>query len=243
MAQSRAAARAAAALACAAVATVALAVAASSPAAAPATAAQLVRTAVADAKAMGSVHITASLHATGRSGTLTSDVARTEGRQDFAFSSGAQAHVLLLDQLVFFSGNRAAMLHYFDLPTAVVREVGDHWVSVPPTNAGYAMLAAGVTLPSALAEITPTGRLTETAPLRIDGAAAIGIRGQAPAASGGHGTEVMYVTRGGRPLPLTVASHLEFTGEPSSTATTTLSHWGERVSLRAPTGVFPAAGL
>lgn len=204
-------------------------------------AAQLLHTALSDANARGSVHEVESEKSSKVSGTLSADVSTHEGRQDITHSGGEQAHVLVVGGTAYFSGNQAALIHYFGLPAAVALKVGTRWVSVPSSSSGYSVVAAGTTLSSALGSFAIPGHLTQTAPTKVDGQPVVGIHGKG--SIGGSASAslsvTVYVSRTSTPLPVR-ASYTYSTG---GSVTLDLSGWGERLALHAPSNVIPTAQL
>jgi hypothetical protein len=204
------------------------------------TAAQLLHTALADAAARGSVHQTLSEVFGTRRATYSDDVSTSSGRQAITASGGIQAHVLVLAHVAYISGNEAGLVSYFGFPAAIAKRVGNRWVSVPSSTGAYATVSAAATLSSALADITPSGQLTTTAPTTIAGQAVVGIRGRPPASLRQTGTATIYVTRSSHPLPVYVTITL---ANAAGTVTSTLSNWGERVAITAPANAIPASRL
>jgi hypothetical protein len=207
-------------------------------------AAQLLRTALADASARGSVHEVQTAVASKVTIGIATDVATNEGRQEITHSGGEQAHVLVVGGTAYFSGNQAALIHYFGLPASVAHTVGTRWVSVPSSNSGYAAVAANLTLASALKSLTPPGALTETAPTRVDGQSVVGIRGTPGSADGKDASNILYISSSSTPLPVAGSASSKGGGSTQAfTSTITLSGWGERVALTAPTNVISASKL
>jgi hypothetical protein len=195
----------------------------------------LEQTALRDALSKGSVHELAV--ATEGSLTFTSDddVATDEGRQNIMKSGGVHAHVLIVGGNAYYSGNQTTLTSYFGLTPHLAQQVGSNWVRLSPTDPGYATVAADATLPSALDELKLGGVLSETGPTKIDGQNVVGIRATRHE-SGATGSVVMYVTSSAPPLPVSVDITAR-NKQGTLHSTTTLSDWGEPVSLTAPTNV------
>jgi hypothetical protein len=206
------------------------------------TAAQLLKTALGDATARGSVHERTVEVAGSRRVTFSDDVTADSGRQNITASGGISAHVLVIGKTAYISGNQPALITYFGFPRADATSIGDRWVSVPSTNPDYANVAGDATLPSSLANLVPPGELTELGASKLDGESVVGLREALPASFGAKGTMTIYVTRSTRPLPVfatLTARHAGVTG----TETTSWSDWGEPVSLKRPTDVIPSGKL
>ncbi len=228
----------ASAVACAAVSV--LGAAGGSSAAAVSPAARLVATALHDASVRGSMH-EVGVAVEGKSTvTLTDDLSLAGGRQDIVHFGGEHAHVLIVGDTAYFSGNEAALTGYFGLSAQSARKVGSRWVSVPKSNRDYRQLAAGATLISALGQLSPPGKLTETAPTTIDGQSVIGIRGTPASQAGATASSVLYISRSKDPLPVRLSvSVTSSNGDVRSTVD--VSGWGEHVVLTAPSGAIPIA--
>lgn len=217
-----------------------LAVAGGSTAATVSPGARLVASALHDASVRGSMH-EVGVAVEGKSTvTLTDDLSLAGGRQDIVHFGNEHAHVLIVGTTAYFSGNQAALTGYFGLSAQSARKVGTRWVSVPKSNRDYAQLAAGATLISALGQLSPPGKLTETAPTTIDGQSVVGIRGTPANQAGATASSILYVTRSKDPLPVRLSvSVTSSSGNVRSTVD--LSGWGEHVVLTAPTGAIPVA--
>ena len=207
----------------------------------PASAVQLLHMAMSDASARGSAHEAESGHTQTATITFADDLGARQGQQTISVSEGWRARVLIVNGTAYISGNQAALVHYFGFPAAVARKVGTSWVSIPPSNPAYSTVAADATLPSALRTITPGGHLTETAPTKVDGTPAIGIRGTGPSVSSGVASSslTLYVSRSAAPLPLRAT----VSDTHGSTYTIILSDWGEHLALKAPTTAIPVSKL
>jgi hypothetical protein len=204
-------------------------------------AAALMRTALSDGNAQGSVHATEVETAASLRATLTDDVATHEGRQEITHSGGEKAHVLVVGGVAYLSGNQAALVHYFGFPAAVAREVGSRWVSIPSPSSGYSTVAAGATLASTIESLAIPGHVSETKPTTFGGQPVVGIHGNVPIQGSPHSTvaATLYVSRASRPLP--VGEIYKYSN--GGTATVTLSNWGESVKLSAPTNTIPESKL
>jgi hypothetical protein len=199
-------------------------------------ASQLLNAALRDARARGSAHEVEQWLTSKASGTYSDDVGLSEGRQQIQISGGVRAHTLILDGTAYTSGNQAAFVQFFGFPAAVARTIGTRWVSTPRSDTAYATVARDATLPSALADVTPSGHLTETADQR-SWVGAIAITGANSLF--GPGTFTLYVSRSSTPLPLGAT----FSGTKVMTATFVFSDWGEALALKAPANAIPISKL
>lgn len=204
----------------------------------------LLRQALADADAQGSVHQVSTDVTAGERATFTDDVAARTGRQDITLTGGSLARVVVVGPTAYFEGNQRALTAYFGIPLSVARELGSRWVEVPSSNRAYGSVSAAATLPSALSELTPTGHLTETTPMKVGGVAVVGIRGAAPTMLKQPGKETLYLSRTRYPLPVSATLQLARSGAaPASTISTTLTHWEEPLRIGRPANSIPISRL
>jgi len=206
------------------------------------TAAQLLKTALADATARGSVHESTVEVSGSRRVTLSDDVAVDAGRQNITVSGGISAHVLVIGETAYISGNQPALITYFGFPSADATVIGDQWVSVASTNPDYANVASDATLPSALADLIPHGELTELDATKVDGESVVGLRAALPPSFKAKGTMTIYITRSSHPLPVS-ASLIARRAGMTATSMSTLRDWGEAVSVKRPTDPIPSSKL
>ena len=221
--------------------TVMLSVAGGAQATQTPSAAALMRLALTDAIARGSVHEVETQTSSKVAGGLSGDIGTHNGRQDITRSGGQLAHVLVIGSTAYVSGNQAALLHYFGFPAAIAGKIGTRWVSVPSSNSGYAVITAGVTLASAMQELAIPGQLTEKSAGIVDGQSVTAIHSKA-VRTGTKSVTVsvtMYVTRTLTPLPVRVA----FSYSNGATTSVQFSGWNERLALKAPTNVIPVTSL
>lgn len=207
------------------------------------TAVQLLKMALSDAKARGSVHESTVEVAGSRRVTFSDDVANDSGRQNITVSGGVSAHVLVIGKTAYISGNQAALIRYFGFPRADATVIGDRWISLTSTSPGYATVASDATLPSALGDdFTANGKLTELGATKMDGVSVVGLRAVLPPSFGAKGTMTIYVTRSSHPLPVVAILKASHAGKTVSSMSS-LSDWGEPVSVRRPADVIASNKL
>ncbi len=228
------------ALACVVLTGLPLALVATSQAAQTRTAAQLLKAAFSDATASGSVHQSMINVSEGLSSTFSDDVATDSGRQNITRSGGINAHVLVIGKTAYISGDLAALTTYFGFSRSIATKIGDRWVSIASTNAGYATVASDATLTSVMTNLTPHGQLTELAATEMHGQSVIGVRGALPSSL--NGTVTVYITRSTHPLPVFAVFKAQARGI-TVTSTSTMSAWGERLALKRPADVISASKL
>ena len=175
--------------------------------------------------------------------TFSDDVAVDSGRQNITVSGGISAHVLVIGKTAYISGNQPALITYFGFPRADATVIGSRWVSLTSTNPDYATVASDATLPSALRDgFTANGKLTELGATKMDGESVVGLREVLPPSSGAKGTVTIYITRSSHPLPVVAIVRASHAGKTASSRST-LSDWGEALSVKRPADVIPSNKL
>jgi hypothetical protein len=201
----------------------------------------LLNTALRNALARKSVHEVETEKAPKVSDSVVTDAGTNQGRQQITHSGGEKGQVVVVGGTAYFSGNQAALTHYFGLPAAVASKVGARWVSVPASSSGYSAVAGGTSLSAVLGSFDVPGQLKETAPTQVDGQPAVGITGKGPVTGSTTASvsAIIYVTRASTPLPVRAV----YTFSTGGSVTLDLSGWGEHLALKAPANVIPVAQL
>jgi hypothetical protein len=198
----------------------------------------LLNQAFADARAKGSFHQVLTEVTGGVHSLLEDDVTLDSGRQTIVSSDGTRAELVVIGKTVYVTGNHHALKSFFKFTTGQVAVIGSNWVSIPSTSTAYASLAYDVTVSTALAEVAPTGHLTEGPRATIDGQRVVAITGNVPSpfAGGTDGKATIYVTVSSDPLP--VSGMIEVTQRNNSRLTLMgkMGDWGQHVPVKPPTG-------
>jgi hypothetical protein len=193
---------------------------------------------VSAAKHAGSVRISVQFFSGKTTGQSLQDSTLNAGQITVAI--GAQrASIVLSKGVGYLFANSAAITGYLGFPQTLTSALANKWISVQPTDVGYASYVANVSLTSALATITPRGELIAGKKTKVNGKAVYSIGGLGP---GGQGrTELFYAAKG-RPLPVEV---VQTSGSGSNVAgeIISFSRWGEKVTLAKPTSPIPLAAI
>ena len=196
-------------------------------------ASQWLRAALRDAQTRGSVHELEANAIHGISVSISADVAAHDGRQQLIVAGTDLVRIVVLGGNVYCSASPAAALaNYCSVRSTAATIVGKGWIRIPRSNSAYATIAGGVTLPSALVGVTPTGRLSETEKTS-DGVRLVGITGAADVISRPFTTVTLWISTSRTPLPITAILK-----GPSSTGAAAFSGWGERVAITPPAPAF-----
>jgi hypothetical protein len=125
------------------------------------------------------------------------------------------------------------------LPSLTASAFSDKWISISPSESAFTSVTSGLTLGSALREVTPTGDITRGKSKRVDGQRSTSIIG-----TGLTGQEhaVLFIAAGGKRLPVEAVAS-SGTGKGASGELVAFSRWGERVSAAKPASATPLAVL
>ena len=209
-----------------------------SPVARSGTANRILTAAITSAKKAGSVRVTVHFFSGRTTGELVQDSARASAEQTVAIGK-ERVSIVLSKGTVYFSGNTQGLIHYFGLTDAVATTLADKWISASPSDSAFPTLAAGLTLSSALKEVSPTGSVVEGKRRTIDGQATTSLSGTGPA---GISRVTLFITAHGKSLPVEAVGS-GGSAEEASGEIVTFSRWGEAVHVPVPAESVPISTL
>jgi hypothetical protein len=165
---------------------------------------------------------------------VTGDSGIADGRQ-VIIGAGARWEALVVNGKVFISGD-AKGLEDEGFPSSVAVTYANKWISIAPTDSPYKSVIAELALYPALEDLSPTGKLTLTAPTTLDGRRVIGVRGSVRTSKGStaKGTVILYVSTTSPTVPVAYSATASDQGQ-TAVETGTFSDWGEVVHFTAPT--------
>jgi hypothetical protein len=199
----------------------------------------LLKSAISAATRAGSVRVTVHFFSGKTTGVLVQDSSQDSGEQTVAIGK-ERGSVVLRNGTVYFSGNRSGLVNYFGMTEAVASTLSNRWVSATSADSSYAALTAGLTLSSALKEVSPTAHIVTGRTRTIHGDATTSVSGTVPA---GLAQVSLFIAKKGRPLPVeAVGSEGTKTGS-SSGEIVAFSRWGETVHVPQPTDSVPISVL
>jgi hypothetical protein len=201
------------------------------------TASQELQTAFAAANQEGSVRISVHFFSGNTTGQLQQDTGQNSGVQTVAIGK-ERISIALIKGVAYFTGNAIGLAKYFGLPQTLAKSLAGRWISVSPTDSGYQSVINGLTLSSAMTEVTPTGAVSLGKPSKVNGKSTVSVVGLS---SGGATRITLFIAASGKPLPVEAAS--SGTSKVRSGEIITFSRWGEKVRLPQPTRVIPVSSL
>jgi hypothetical protein len=139
----------------------------------------------------------------------------------------------------YFSGNAPGLTSYFGVAKSKVPDLVGHWISVSPTDSGFQSVTAGLTLASALKEVSPSGSISKGKKKIVNGSPAISIVGTDAAS----GTRVLlFVSQSGKHLPVE-AVESSGSGEAAAGEIVTFTRWAEKFHAPTPSGSIPISSI
>ena len=161
-------------------------------------------------------------------------------------SSGTNSFDLrLVNGIVYFRGNQAAVIDQLGVPLPKAPSIAQRWVSVRRSDAVYRGFEAGITTKSNISQLTSVMVPGSTTPLsgssepqtQIVGGVVVGSHKQTA------GTARLNVINS-TSLPVSLTGQAsDLTSGATISLAWTFSHWGERVTVKAPSSSTPFASL
>jgi hypothetical protein len=202
-------------------------------------ASQVLAVTLAAARSEGSVHVAA----TGPSETY--DIGLNEGTQTISGGTEGNATLVVVPDRAYVKGDAAFLENDLGLSSSVASLYAGKWISFDPTDPDYQAVIDGDTVGSTLSESTPQGQLTLSSARTFEGQNVVEVSGglgEALTKQGVTGSDVLYVSTSAPYLPVAFIQSTSLNGQ-SNTLKLTFSSWGEKVSVRAPTGATPFSSI
>jgi len=196
----------------------------------PGSASQLVKAAIAAAKHQGSVRVTVHFVTGNVTGEVVEDSARQSGVQTVAIGK-ERISIILLNGTAYVTGNSQGLISYFGFPASIASTMAGRWISITPSEPGYQSVIAGLTLSSALTEVSPTGTLSEGKRSTVDNQSTWSVLGTG---SAHQPPTTLFVATSGRGLPVGAVT-ARHGGTTLTGQIVTFSRWGETVHIPQPT--------
>jgi len=167
--------------------------------------------------------------------TIVGDAAADRGVQRITFRADGRAGrvtVAVVKAKAYVRGDAFTLENYMGFASAAAAADAGRWLVV--SKGGFATVAEGVRLASAIEELRLPAPLTLRPRTSIGGIRVFGISG-AVARFGHRYTETVFVRASGVPLPVMEVGH-----GGGNLLSVRFSRWNERVSVSAPAGARPA---
>jgi hypothetical protein len=197
----------------------------------------LLNAALHDAAAASGVHELARETAPGVAVSMRNDIGPTSGRQQID-ANGGRSVVIVAGGRVYFRGDAFALAGTYQFPITVAQEYAGKWLSMGPTDAGYAQVSGAVTLGSDFRQVVFTGPVGSHPVTLADGRRATAITGMINGPTGTPISAALDVTTSGTVLPIALHARSR-----QVTQDVSWSDWGQPVAFTVPAGAVPVAGL
>lgn len=140
---------------------------------------------------------------------------------------GATAYVRMSAELISLEFGRSAP------------QLANKWISIVRTDKAFAGVTTGMLFSSMLAQVLPSGTLSKSKVVTLDGVKVIALNGGANARLGlSAAKQTLFVAARAPYLPVALDAAGRSQGVPT-TLTVTFSHWGESLHYRAPASSLP----
>ncbi len=206
----------------------------------------LLAAALANANAQRSLHYVSVTASKQQTVTISGDVTTDSGWQTIVDRDGTKSYVSevrLLHHECYIRGDVGSLRSFFGLTAGDSTRYAGRWISVVPSDSYYDSAAAALTVSSVIDEIElgkpVSGGPTVTVNRQLRSTLHGSLTG--PAVAGAKGSANLTVTAGRMPLP--VRWWATITSPGSFVDSTTLSRWGERVTVVAPRLSVPMAEI
>jgi len=190
-----------------------------------------------NAVASSGVHESAHETAPGVAVSMLNDIGPASGRQRID-ANGGHSVVIVAGGRAYFRGDAIALAGTYQFPITLARAYAGKWISMGPTDTGYAQISGAVTLASDFHQIAFTGTVSSHPVTLADGRRATAITGMMDGPTGTPIPATLDVSTTGTVLP--IALHA---GNRQVAQDVTWSRWGQPVAFTAPAGAVPVAGL
>lgn len=177
----------------------------------------------------------------GISGATSTHVAEADGWQGGTVkvkgnSTTARAQIRFLDGVVYLEGNALYLEFEFNVKTT---KFAGKWISIKKGQLDYASISSGLSMSSALVQLTPVGKLAKSGVATFAGKSVIAVHGKtSPAMDVGTGTAVLYVGTAKPFLPVGLVVHTTVSGH-ALRGTCTFGQWKSVVTVFKPPSSTP----
>jgi hypothetical protein len=190
------------------------------------------------ADAQRSVHYTSDGNYGKVEVSFVADAGVDSGVQQITYRKGGttgHVTVIVTGDTAYIRGDAFTLLNYIGFKSSAALDYADRWVRFPHTDENYEVVAAGVTLSSAIDEIKLGGQLSNVPKTNVEGQQVLGVKATF-ASSSGTTVDILYARAAGSPLPVQ-----EVASRGSMRLNTTYSQWNESVVVVAPKSSTPIA--
>jgi len=209
----------------------------------PAAAERLVQASLAAAEAAGTFHYVSTSTTNGVAQTTVGDAAPDRGRQ--VITIGAHTFtVLVVGTTAYFQGDAATLQSELSLDPLVAAAHAGQWISLAPSDGPYQSVYAAVTTKSALDDTVTIAAKAVLSDTTIGGTSVTPVRGpltpidQTPIT----GTARFDVHSSRPHLPVRFSGSGSVNGQQAAVSVT-FGHWGEPVTVDAPSGAVAYSTL
>lgn len=176
----------------------------------------------------------------GNSQTTVGQAGTDDGTQHIGLNGDTFQLVLAPGGVVYFNGDAGSVSSQLGLSESEAAAVAGTWIAVHKGDQPYASLEAGITVSSALTQVTLTPRTVDSV-RTATGSTVSRITGTLPGSGSGQSTVQLDVDPHSH-LPLSYDARTSSDGQ-TGVVTMTFTHWGTAVTVSVPPGATTYASL
>jgi hypothetical protein len=199
------------------------------------TASQIANLSLTSAQVKGSCTNVSVGKATGFTFGSSTDSGRLDAQEELTINK-ATGVVRLVKGALFTKESQQIIRLQFGISDS---KYANKWISIPRSSKHYVPFSSGLTFDSMIAQVRPSGKLTESKVGTLHGVKVIAINGSPNAELGlTTGAETLFVSDTSPYLPVEIAASGRSQGVPT-TLVVTFSNWGRSVTYATPAGAIP----
>jgi hypothetical protein len=170
--------------------------------------------------------------------TVVTDVATTSGSQTISIGlSGITSHAteLFVGNVAYLKGDAISLTSLLGFTSTAASKEANRWIAISRSASQFTSISLGLTVSSLMSELEMSHAPTKLANQTVLGQKVVVLKGNTKATPSNPSVPVvLYSKSSGRPLPVELRETLA-----STSAVTIFSKWGEKLSVKAPTGAVP----
>ena len=164
---------------------------------------------------------------------MDNEIGTSSGRQSIN-ENGALSTTEVVNGTVYLRGDRKAITSFFQLPTRDPQAIANRWISITPSEPGFAAVSAAVTLASDFSQIKMTGPFTKGHATSSRGVETVPIYGYVSVSPGVVTPATLVVSLSGVVLPSWYSIHYK-----GRNFLVSWNEWGRVATIPAPLSSTP----
>ncbi|MGH9019661.1 MAG: hypothetical protein ACRDV0_01400 [Acidimicrobiales bacterium] len=168
---------------------------------------------------------------------VTSFASASDGYQDILLTVKGVAHketVRLVKNVAYLYGDSSILTTYMGFSKTQAKKHANQWIAIESNNADFIAVTSGLTLSTAMTELSLSPPVTQLANRVVNGESVIVLKGKTP--TSGSSTSFSEVLLADAKTLLPVKASVTYQG---ATQSISFAHWGLKVKVAAPKNSTP----